>query len=93
MKRRTGRWAAWPIVGLVVGIMSYYYGSALAALLIMECDSFYPPFESARCAQPFVAVVLGALIFLVSTIAGLLALWAKILRTIRNHDGKGREDR
>jgi hypothetical protein len=45
--------------GTLSGLPMMLYGHALAALLVPICVSFHPPFDSGRCRQPMVWLVLG----------------------------------
>jgi hypothetical protein len=61
MRVSLDRFGPLQLIGLgVVGLLTFAYGQALGALLVEDCDSFNPPFRSVRCAQPYVAVMVGA---------------------------------
>ena len=46
----------------VLGLSLIIYGQALGALIVEDCRSFFPPFVFPRCAQPLVAIGIGAVI-------------------------------
>ena len=74
-------WSKYSWVGLaalfVFGVLLHLYGQMLGALLLMTCGSLRPPFQSLRCAQPYVATVAGGAL---SVLSGVALLW-RFIRT------------
>lgn len=92
-RRKSRRWIALAVLGLA-GAVIYFYGLALGALLLSTCGSLSPPFSGFRCAQPYVATIVGAVLFALSCLGacweGLAALYRarKVRAGARRQDGK-----